>query len=185
MLQCDAIVTNDRNAFVKSPQEEIKDYSSASATGLSHQQNSPSLTDSKQLTTVRNSNIHINWQRWTKVIISVSAVTLLATCTPLPGLIDQIKTLGELRVVTRNGQLAYYRGPDDMPEGPEYELARRFADDLGGHLRIAHVRARPLGGGRTQSRCAAHPRGRIWAGVPAGTRTSDLPARRSASGFAR
>ncbi len=28
---------------------------------------------------------------------------LLGTCTPLPSLIDQIKTLGELRVVTRNG----------------------------------------------------------------------------------
>ena len=49
----------------------------------------------------------------------------------MPSLIDQIKTIGELRVVTRNGPLAYYRGPDDMPEGPEYELARRFADELG------------------------------------------------------
>ena len=79
---------------------------------------------------MRNSNLHINWQRWTKVIISVAAVSLLSTCTPIPSLIDQIRTLGELRVVTRNGPLAYYRGPDDMPEGPEYELARRFADEL-------------------------------------------------------
>jgi membrane-bound lytic murein transglycosylase F len=83
----------------------------------------------------------MNWQRWTKVIISVSAVTLLGTCTPLPSLIDQIKTLGELRVVTRNGPLAYYRGPDDMPEGPEYELARRFADELGVKLKITPVRS--------------------------------------------
>jgi membrane-bound lytic murein transglycosylase F len=99
----------------------------------------PSLTDSKQLTTVRNLNLLINWQRWTKVLISVSAVTLLGTCTPLPSLIDQIKTLGELRVVTRNGPLAYYRGPNDMPEGPEYELARRFADELGVKLKITPV----------------------------------------------
>jgi membrane-bound lytic murein transglycosylase F len=90
---------------------------------------------------VRNLNLNMNWQRWTKVIISVSAVTLLGTCTPLPSLIDQIKTLGELRVVTRNGPLAYYRGPDDMPEGPEYELARRFADELGVKLKITPVRS--------------------------------------------
>ena len=88
---------------------------------------------------MRNPN-PINWQRWTKVVISVSAISLLGTCTPLPSLIDQIKTLGELRVVTRNGPLAYYRGPDDMPEGPEYELARRFADELGVKLKITPVR---------------------------------------------
>jgi len=54
-------------------------------------------------------------------------------------LVDQIKTLGELRVVTRNGPLAYYRGPDDMLEGPEYELARRFADEIGVKLKITVV----------------------------------------------
>jgi len=89
--------------------------------------------------TVRNMETHINWPRWTKVAVSVCAVTLLGTCAPSPSLIDQIKTLGELRVVTRNGPLAYYRGPDDMPEGPEYELARRFADELGVKLKIIPV----------------------------------------------
>jgi membrane-bound lytic murein transglycosylase F len=88
---------------------------------------------------VRNSNYHI-WQRWTKVVISASAVTLLCTCTPLPSLVDQIKILGELRVVTRDGPLAYYRGPDGIPEGPEYDLARRFADELGVKLTITPVR---------------------------------------------
>ena len=88
---------------------------------------------------MRNLNYHI-WQRWTKVVISVSAVTLLCTCTPLPSLVDQIKILGELRVVTRNGPLAYYRGPDGIPEGPEYDLARRFADELGVKLKITPVR---------------------------------------------
>jgi membrane-bound lytic murein transglycosylase F len=90
---------------------------------------------------VRTLNLHINWPRWTKVIVSISAVTLLGTCTPLPSLIEQIKTLGELRVVTRNGPLAYYRGPDDMPEGPEFELARRFADELGVKLKITPLRS--------------------------------------------
>ena len=88
---------------------------------------------------MRNLNLKFNWQRSTKVLIAVSAVTLLGTCTPLPSLIDQIKILGELRVVTRNGPLAYYRGPDEMPEGPEYELARRFADELGVRLKIMPV----------------------------------------------
>src|SRR6202045_3546566 len=116
------------------------DYSSASATGLSRQTELAQPHGTLKLTTVRKLELHKNWQRWTKVIISLSAISLLATCTPLPSLIDQIKTLGELRVVTRNGPLAYYRGPDDMPEGPEYELARRFADELGVKLKITAVR---------------------------------------------
>jgi len=81
------------------------------------------------------------WRQYSKLAIAASAVTLLGTCTPSPSLIDQIKTLGELRVVTRNGPLAFYRGADDMPEGPEYELARRFADELSVHLKITPVRS--------------------------------------------
>jgi membrane-bound lytic murein transglycosylase F len=81
------------------------------------------------------------WLRLTKVSIAVSAATLLASYMPLPSLVDQIKTLGELRVATRNGPLAFYRGPDDMPEGPEYELARRFADELGVKLKIVPMRS--------------------------------------------
>ena len=83
----------------------------------------------------------MSWQQYSKLVIAVSAVTLLGTCTPSPSLIDQIKTLGELRVVTRNGPLAFYRGADDMPEGPEYELARRFADELSVRLKITPLRS--------------------------------------------
>ncbi len=75
-----------------------------------------------------------------KIAVAASAVTLLGTFSPVPSLIDQIKILGELRVVTRNGPLAYYRGADDMPEGPEFELARRFASELGVRLKITPVR---------------------------------------------
>ncbi len=73
--------------------------------------------------------------------VAAAGISLLGTCTPLPSVIDQIKTLGELRVVTRNSPLAFYRGADDMPEGPEYELARRFADELGVRLKITPVRS--------------------------------------------
>jgi membrane-bound lytic murein transglycosylase F len=90
---------------------------------------------------VRNFNIQKNWRRWTKISIALSAVTLLSSYAPLPSLIDQIKILGELRVVTRTGPLAFYRGLDDIPEGPEYELARRFADELGVKLKITPVRS--------------------------------------------
>ncbi len=68
-------------------------------------------------------------------------MSLLASYTPVPSVIDQIKILGELRVVTRNGPLAYYQDADNRPEGPEYELARRFADELGVRLKLMPVRS--------------------------------------------
>jgi membrane-bound lytic murein transglycosylase F len=76
------------------------------------------------------------WIRWSKISVAASAVVLLNTCSPLPSLIDQIKTLGELRVATRTGPLSYTLGPDGTPQGPEYDLARRFADALGVTLKI-------------------------------------------------
>jgi membrane-bound lytic murein transglycosylase F len=78
---------------------------------------------------------------WARLALVASAVTTLGTCAPVPDLITQIKALGELRVVTRNGPLAFYRGADDTPEGPEYELARRFASDLGVRLKITPMRS--------------------------------------------
>jgi membrane-bound lytic murein transglycosylase F len=66
---------------------------------------------------------------------------MLGTCAPLPSVIDQIKTLGELRVVTRDSPLSFYQRADGVPEGPEYDLARRFADELGVKLKITLVRS--------------------------------------------
>jgi membrane-bound lytic murein transglycosylase F len=82
-----------------------------------------------------------NWRRWTKLTIAVSALVLLSSYAPLPSLIDQIKTLGELRVATRTSPLAFYRGPNGTSEGPEYELAQRFADELGVKLKITPMRS--------------------------------------------
>jgi membrane-bound lytic murein transglycosylase F len=70
------------------------------------------------------------------VAIAASAVVLLNTCSPLPSLIDQVKTLGELRVATRSGPLSYYLASDGTAQGPEYEFARQFADQLGVRLKI-------------------------------------------------
>jgi len=95
--------------------------------------------------TVRNlyKHIHNHGPSWAKLTIALSAVVMLSSYAPLPSLIDQIKTLGELRVVTRTGPLAFYRGPDGAPMGPEYEFARRFADQLGVKLKITPMKTYP------------------------------------------
>lgn len=57
---------------------------------------------------------------------------LLAGChheTPLTAL-EKVKKRGTLLVITRNNPTTYYQGPAG-PEGPEYDLVHRFADELG------------------------------------------------------
>jgi membrane-bound lytic murein transglycosylase F len=108
--------------------------------GGASQENLPASRDSK-IHTVRNPILQKYWPRGTKVTIALCAVVLLSSYAPLPSLIEQIKILGELRVVTRTGPLAYYRGPDDAPVGPEFELAQRFADQLGVKLKITPMRS--------------------------------------------
>lgn len=71
-----------------------------------------------------------------KLSMAGLAAGLLATCSTPPDLLTQIKKLGELRVVTRNSPNAFFSGPNDEPEGPEFELVQRFAQDLGVQLRI-------------------------------------------------
>ncbi len=64
--------------------------------------------------------------------------SLVGTCSYPPPMIDQIVELGELRVVTRNTPTSYFVGPDG-PAGPEYDLVRDFADELGVTLVIETV----------------------------------------------
>lgn len=63
---------------------------------------------------------------------------LVGTCQRLPPTLEQIRTLGELRVVTRNSPTAYYLGANG-PEGPEYDLMRQFAAELGVALYVYTV----------------------------------------------
>ncbi len=93
------------------------------------------------INTVHQSNLKKLPVRGLKAAIAVVALGCLGTCTPVPDLLDQIRILGEFRVVTRNGPLAYYRGADDMPQGPEFELARRITAELGVRLVIKPVRS--------------------------------------------
>jgi membrane-bound lytic murein transglycosylase F len=63
------------------------------------------------------------------LFIAISAA-LIGTCSPQPSTLDQVLELGELRVVTRDSPTAYFVGPDG-PAGPEFDLVREFAADLG------------------------------------------------------
>ncbi len=65
----------------------------------------------------------------------VASWAVLGTCTGIPTKLDQVQALGELRVVTRNSPTSYYLGPEGAL-GPEYDLARLFAEDLGVSLYI-------------------------------------------------
>jgi membrane-bound lytic murein transglycosylase F len=76
-----------------------------------------------------------------KPLLALLATLLLATCSQPPGLLERVFEAGELRVVTRNSPDAYYLGSHG-PEGPAYELASRFAEDLGVALRLYTVRTR-------------------------------------------
>ncbi|MES1947843.1 membrane-bound lytic transglycosylase F [Salinisphaera sp. C84B14] len=64
-------------------------------------------------------------------LTTIAALTLaLSTCIERPGLLEQIDTLGTLRVATVNSATTYYLDADG-PTGFEYDLIREFAQSLG------------------------------------------------------
>jgi len=63
---------------------------------------------------------------------------LVGTCSSAPSLLDQVVEVGELRVVTRDSPTTYFVGPDG-PAGPEFDLVRGFAKQLGVTLVISTV----------------------------------------------
>jgi membrane-bound lytic murein transglycosylase F len=65
-----------------------------------------------------------------KAILALFTVLLLGTCSQPPTVLQQIIDAGELRVVTRNLPSAYYLGAGG-PQGPEFDMASRFAAELG------------------------------------------------------
>ena len=68
-----------------------------------------------------------------KAALAIIATLLLGTCSQPPTVLEQIMRAGELRVVTRNLPSAYYLGASG-PQGPEFDLASRFAAELGVRL---------------------------------------------------
>jgi len=65
-----------------------------------------------------------------RLLLYALIACLVGTCSYPPPMIDQILEMGELRVVTRNTPTSFFVGPDG-PAGPEYDLVRDFADELG------------------------------------------------------
>lgn len=70
------------------------------------------------------------------VITALAALT--GTCSSPPPLLEQVLETRQLRVVTRDSPTSFTSGPDG-PSGPEYDLVRAFADELGVSLIIEPV----------------------------------------------
>ncbi|MDH4110509.1 MAG: membrane-bound lytic murein transglycosylase MltF [Gammaproteobacteria bacterium] len=73
-----------------------------------------------------------------RLLIYALIAALVGTCSSPPPLLEQVLDLGELRVVTRNTPTTYYVGAEG-PAGPEYDLVKGFADDLGVELVLETV----------------------------------------------
>lgn len=69
----------------------------------------------------------------------LAIAVLLGTCSQPPDLLDHVLASGRLVVVTRNAPTTYYLGHDNQPAGPDYDLARQFAAQLGVRLVIQPV----------------------------------------------
>lgn len=67
---------------------------------------------------------------------------LVSTCSPRQDLLDEVRSLGVLRVATINSPTSYYIGPGGEAVGFEYDLASGFARFLGVQLDI-RVAANP------------------------------------------
>ena len=68
-----------------------------------------------------------------RYLLILTLATLIGTCSSPPPILEQVLETGELRVVTRNSPTTY-RLSTDGPAGPEYDLVKAFADDLGVEL---------------------------------------------------
>jgi membrane-bound lytic murein transglycosylase F len=73
-------------------------------------------------------------QRVLRTLLPLVILLAIAGCSR-SGLMEEIRERGELRVATLNGPTTYYIGPEG-PEGPEHELAQRFAEELGVKLTL-------------------------------------------------
>ncbi len=80
----------------------------------------------------------LKWRCILRLLFYALVAVLVGTCSSPPLLLDQVLEVGELRVVTRDSPTTYFVGPDG-PAGPEFDLVRGFAEDLGVTLVINTV----------------------------------------------
>ncbi|MDH4022111.1 MAG: transporter substrate-binding domain-containing protein, partial [Gammaproteobacteria bacterium] len=72
-------------------------------------------------------------------VLIIVLAALLTTCGVQPTLLEEVRALGELRVVTRNSPITYFIGQAG-PEGPDYDLVQGFADHLGVRLKLVEAK---------------------------------------------
>ncbi|QKZ03330.1 MULTISPECIES: membrane-bound lytic murein transglycosylase MltF [Pseudomonas] len=73
--------------------------------------------------------------RYAKWLIATGLLLLLSGCVDKPSTLERVKEDGVLRVITRNSPATYFQDRNGET-GFEYELVKRFADDLGVQLKI-------------------------------------------------
>ncbi|AMB84472.1 murein transglycosylase [Pseudomonas agarici] len=73
--------------------------------------------------------------RCAKWLIATGLFLMLGACVEKPSTLERIKEDGVLRVITRNSPATYFQDRNGET-GFEYELVKRFADDLGVKLQI-------------------------------------------------
>ncbi|MET1068229.1 MAG: membrane-bound lytic murein transglycosylase MltF [Pseudomonas prosekii] len=73
--------------------------------------------------------------RYAKWLIATGLFLMLSGCVDKPNTLERVKEDGVLRVVTRNSPATYFQDRNGET-GFEYELVKRFAEDLGVELKI-------------------------------------------------
>jgi len=73
--------------------------------------------------------------RCAKWLIATGLFLMLGACVDKPNTLERVKEDGVLRVITRNSPATYFQDRNGET-GFEYELVKRFADDLGVKLQI-------------------------------------------------
>jgi len=74
------------------------------------------------------------------LFLSILYVLLLVSCGDQKTVLETIRESGELRFVTVESPLTYFKGSDGKAEGLEYELASMFADSLDLDLNLIIVK---------------------------------------------
>jgi len=73
-----------------------------------------------------------------RIALLIVTTAMIGTCSSPPTLLEEVRTLGELRVITRNNPTTYYIGAHGA-QGPEYDLMHGFANFLGVELKLSTV----------------------------------------------
>ncbi|MBO5391579.1 MAG: membrane-bound lytic murein transglycosylase MltF, partial [Pseudomonas sp.] len=73
--------------------------------------------------------------RCAKWLLATGLFLMLSACVEKPSTLERVKEDGVLRVITRNSPATYFEDRNGET-GFEYELVKRFADDLGVELKI-------------------------------------------------